>query len=832
MLSLREFRTKLQGLADLLPWAALVDPGIILNKDGSLTTAFYFRGQDLASATGQELDAVAVQTNAALAKLETGWMINIDSIRSPVTSYPSRNQCHFPDPVTLLIDEERRSQNELAGARYDSVYALAITYLLPTEMHNRITALFIMEDEDQTSKQASYTNLLELYKRRVQNITDGLLATLNLRPMSSDELLTYLHRCVSGLDTLVATPPIPMYLDALLATRDFYAGLAPRIGTTHIRTITVHGFPGQTMPGMLDQLNQLPFPYRWSTRFIALDVPDAEKRLKTYRRNWWQKRHGLIGMLRPTPPSGDQSWQNGDAVAMAGDADQAMTENNEGLVRYGYYTNTIIVMDEDLTIVDQNAREVTKLLANNQCPANVEDMNAVEAYLGSLPANGFSNIRRPMIHSLNLAHLLPLTAVWSGHAEHPAPADMYPPHSPPLLIAATAGATPLRVSLHVGDLGHFGIFGPPGAGKSTFLDLLITSHFRYPNAQVFGFDYGYSMYTLCVAAGGAHYDIGAEGSPHAFCPLAQLETAGDLAWAAQYLELLVTLRLPAGAALSVGQQNEIAEALANMAADTALSRHRTITNIRSSIQDRDIKEALKYYTLDGPLGHLLDCESDSLSGTNGRFFVFETTHLLELGDRAVIPVFMHIFRQIEKRVTRRVPTLIPIDEGWKTFSHPLAIDRLKQWLKTMRKENAAVGFTTQNLTDILNSPIAPIIIDNIPTKFMLANPEAATENVAPIYRSFGLNDTEIALLSTARPKRDYYLTNADGRRSFQLRLGPVALAFVGISGKEQVQIVRQMQTQYGPDWVYHWLLARGVPLDWANHWRLLASPGQISREVA
>jgi len=43
-----------------------------------------------------------------------------------------------------------------------------------------------------------------------------------------------------------------------------------------------------------------------------------------------------------------------------------------------------------------------------------------------------------------------------------------PKHSPPLLYAETTGATPFRLNLHVGDLGHTLMIGPPGAGKSTF----------------------------------------------------------------------------------------------------------------------------------------------------------------------------------------------------------------------------------------------------------------------------------------------------------------------------------------------------------------------------
>ena len=57
MLSLREYRNKADRLSDFLPWAALVAPGVVLNKDGSFQRSARFRGPDLDSATPAELIA-------------------------------------------------------------------------------------------------------------------------------------------------------------------------------------------------------------------------------------------------------------------------------------------------------------------------------------------------------------------------------------------------------------------------------------------------------------------------------------------------------------------------------------------------------------------------------------------------------------------------------------------------------------------------------------------------------------------------------------------------------------------------------------------------------
>jgi type IV secretion system protein VirB4 len=129
--------------------------------------------------------------------------------------------------------------------------------------------------------------------------------------------------------------------------------------------------------------------------------------------------------------------------------------------------------------------------------------------------------------------MLPLAGVWTGREENPCP--FYPPPSPPLLYAATAGATPFRVNLHVGDVGHTLVFGPTGAGKSTLLCTVALQALRYRDATICAFDKGRSMWAAVRACGGRHYDVAAEGGGPAFCPLAVLEGDANLAWAEDWI---------------------------------------------------------------------------------------------------------------------------------------------------------------------------------------------------------------------------------------------------------------------------------------------------------
>ena len=108
MLKLIDYRTKTRGLPDLLPYAALIAPGSVLNKDGSFLAGWEVRGQDTASSTESDLSQVSSRFNNAVKLLGSGWMLHMDAIRSSHRAYPPADKGYFPDPVTRLIDDERR----------------------------------------------------------------------------------------------------------------------------------------------------------------------------------------------------------------------------------------------------------------------------------------------------------------------------------------------------------------------------------------------------------------------------------------------------------------------------------------------------------------------------------------------------------------------------------------------------------------------------------------------------------------------------------------------------------------------------------------------------
>ena len=373
------------------------------------------------------------------------------------------------------------------------------------------------------------------------------------------------------------------------------------------------------------------------------------------------------------------------------------------------------------------------------------------AFLGSLPGHGVENVRRPLINTLNLSDLLPTSTIWTGLANAPCP--MYPPLAPALMHCVTHGATPFRLNLHVRDLGHTFMFGPTGAGKSTHLGLIAAQLRRYAGMSIFAFDKGMSMYPLAAGIraaskgkSGLHFTVAADDDQLAFCPLQFLETKGDRAWAMEWIDTILTLN---GVETTPGQRNEIGNAILSMHASGA----HTLSEFSVTIQDETIREAIRQYTVDGTMGHLLDAETDGLSLSD--FTVFEIEELMNLGEKFALPVLLYLFRRIE-RALHGQPAVIILDEAWLMLGHPAFRAKIREWLKVLRKANCLVLMATQSLSDAANSGILDVIVESTATKIFLPNVYARDEDTAALYRRMGLNARQIEILATAIPKRQYY----------------------------------------------------------------------------
>ena len=799
MFDLRPYQQPERCLADHLPWFALVNPHTLLNKDGSYSTVLRYRGPDVDSTTDYALLGLRARLNNVLTRLGDRWCLHFEARRQPTDAYPAGS---FDRPAAALIDQERARSFADATQAFETRTYLTLTYLPPEDRSSRLADVFIElpPDEVRPNPQRQYYEQYRATVAKVVSLLEGFCPDLEV--LERDELMTFLHGSISPRPHFVACPDSrdrpPMFLAERLCDAPLEAGLGLKLGGHYVASVGVRSWPPATTPGALSRLCGLPLSLRWGVRWLPMDRLRAEKQLNTLKRHWFSKRKNLWTMMREVATKEESRLESSDATRKADEVEATLAMIGADEAAVGHLTMSIHVTAETEEAALAKARVVQEVTDGLGWVTEVERVNALQSWLGSLPGHAYADVRRPLLNSLNLCDVIPFAQAWRG--------ETWNTHldAPCLLQARTEGSTPFAVNLHQGDVGHTLIAGPTGAGKSTLLNLLAAQWMRYDDAQVYFFDKGGSCRVLTYANGGDFYDLGTEGvsvetdgnavpaggTALGFQPLAELDADADRAWAAEWIAALVEgeqVRVDAAG------RGKIWEAIGSLAGSPR--RERTVSGLCHLLQDRPMKEALRPFCVGGAFGALFDAESDPLHAADadlfngGRWQAFEMEQLMS-HPRATAAALAYLFHVLEKRFASEDaggrPTLLILDEAWLFLDHPLFRSKIREWLKTLRKRNVSVVFATQSIADIAQSDIAPAIIESCLTRILLPNAAAAEPATREVYEKLlGLNDRQLATLATATPKRHYYYTSQQGNRLIDLGLSKTELALVAAARPQE-----------------------------------------------
>ena len=538
------------------------------------------------------------------------------------------------------------------------------------------------------------------------------------------------------------------------------SGLTER---SYLGIISIKDYPGQTNPGMFDELLRLPFELMVSQSFGFV-----ERQMALGRMNLTLRR---------------MSSAEDEALSLRADLSNAKDDVAAGRAGFGEHHMTISIRGASPAEVDAGAAEAQAALADLGVISVREEVALEPAFWAQFPGNFKYIARRGLVSTGNFAGLASAHnfALGQPDGNHWGEA---------VTLFETTAAGPYFFNFHQGDLGNFTVIGPSGSGKTVVLNFLLAQARKYdPRIIFFDKDRGSELFIRAI---GGRYDVLRPDQASGLNPLQLEDTPTNRQFLIDWLTLLAS-----GAA--VDDLAQIKDAIdANYAQPPHHRRLRHIVELFRG--DRrphagDLWSRLRPWWGDGERAWLFDNADDAIDMA-ARSIGFDMTQIL---DDPVLrtPAMMYLFHRVEERLDGS-PAIIVVDEGWKALDDDVFVRRIKDWEKTIRKRNGIVGFATQSAQDALESRIASAIIEQAATQIFMANPKARAIDYVD---GFGLTPHEYELVRTLPDSAHCFLIK-HGNESVVARLnlsGERELLTI-LSGRERtVRLLDELRAERGDD---------------------------------
>jgi type IV secretion system protein VirB4 len=454
-----------------------------------------------------------------------------------------------------------------------------------------------------------------------------------------------------------------------------------------------------------------------------------------------------------------------------------------GQLSFGDHHLSLLVRSDSLLDLEEATATAAAALADIGAVTVREDVNLEPAFWGQFPGNEHYVVRRALISSANAAGLISLHGFPMGRADDNRWGQA-------VTVLETTSATPFFFNFHEGDLGNFTIIGPSGSGKTVVLNFLAAQAQKYsPRTILFDKDRGSEIFLRAI---GGRYERISRGTPTGFNPLRLSDTPIHRAFVRDWLACLLQVN-------GSDEETTIAKAVDEVFAHGPdLRRLRFIRDLLAGgrrPQPGDLTSRLDPWIGGGEHAWLFDNDDDRLDFSNP-VLGFDMTELLE--DRRLrTPVLMYLFHRIEDKLDGW-PTMILIDEAWKALDDPMFANRIRNWMKTLRKRNAMVGFATQSAADALDSSIASAIVEQTATAIFMPNAKAREEDYC---RGFGLSAQEFEFIrSLPTHSRCFLIRQANRSVVVRLDLSGMPELMTVLSGRESsIRRLDELRADFGDE---------------------------------
>jgi type IV secretion system protein VirB4 len=765
---------------DRLPYLALLDEHAVLLRDGSVMLALQVPGLAFETADSDELNAhVATREVLLRSSLDARFVLYHHVIRRRVEI---ELESSFDDPLAAHIDARWR-EKLAGGALYVNDQFVTLVRRpargkagwpdkLSRMLRRRGNAPVEADPADVRALRAAASAMvasLSAYGARLLGDYAGSGGTcsevLELLSALYNGEMRPVRRPVDGTDIGRMLPyhRINFGLDAIELKG---AGGNSPGGSSFGSIISLKDYPDSTSPGLTDALLRLPCEMVLTESYAPSDRQISRERIDLAIRR----------------------LKSADEEAMAERREMMVARDSlgTGAVAFGDHHLSVLVRSDRLDSLDDVTAACAAALADAGAVAVREEVNLEPAFWGQFPGNEGYLVRRALISSANMACFGSLHGFAMGQAQGNHWGEA-------VTLLQTTSATPFFFNFHQGDLGNFSVIGPSGSGKTVVMNFLAAQAQKFsPRTILFDKDRGAEVFVRAI---GGRYSRITAGHPTGFNPLALPDTPVNRAFLRDWLGVLLAASGPEELAIIAGA---VDAAYANDPSLRRLTHFRELLAGSRRPEPGDLAGRLDAWIGHGPNGAgehgwLFDNAEDRLD-LSARTLGFDMTALLET-PRLRTPVMMYLFHRIEERLDGE-PTMILIDEGWKALDDEVFAARIRDWLKTLRKRNALVGFATQSARDALDSRISTALVEQTATMIFMPNARARAEDYC---EGFGLTAHELDLIRTLPAQsRCFLIRQSDASVVVRLDLSGMPEVLTVLSGRESV--VRRLdglRAEYG-----------------------------------
>ena len=764
-------------VGDRLPYARLVDENTLLLRDGSLLTALQVPGLLFETEDTEALNAHAATREVMLrSTLDSRFVMYHHVIRRRVEV---ELDAEFTDPLARHIDarwKERLGSGSLfindqfvtlirRPARGKAGWVEKASKALNARKKDAVE----VDPKDLRSLRAAATGLVA----SLQPYGAALLGNyIGPKGFENSEILELLSALYNGEMRPVRRPAEDRDIGHFLPYRRASFGLDAMelrgSGEPDFASIlSLKDYPDATSPGLLDSLLRLPYEMVVSESYAPSERTTARERMDL-----------AIRRLRSV-----------DEEAQAERADMLAARDalGNGAVGFGDHHLSVLVRERTLPRLDDATAACSAALADTGAIVVREDTNLEPAFWAQFPGNEQYIVRRAMISSANMASFGSLHGFALGQADGNHWGEA-------VTLLETTSATPFFFNFHNGDLGNFSVIGPSGSGKTVVMNFLAAQAQKFnPRTVLFDKDRGAELFVRGI---GGRYDRIYAGEPSGFNPLSLPDTPANRAFLRDWLGVMLKAEGPeelqtVSHAVDAAYEN-----------DASLRRLRNFRELLSGTrrpEPGDLADRLSAWIHGGEHAWLFDNETDELD-LERKTLGFDMTALLE-NPRLRTPTMMYLFHRIEERLDGE-PTMILIDEGWKALDDEVFAARIRDWLKTLRKRNALVGFATQSARDALESRISTALVEQTATMVFMPNSRARPEDYCD---GFGLTSHELALIRTLPAhSRCFLVRQPDASVVVRLDLSNAPEVLTILSGREssvrRLDLLREAVGDDPADW--------------------------------